>query len=89
VTIQKKLGESQQELARLGPGECFGEMALFDDSPRAAMAVAASDCALLTLDRSRFHSVLAQRPEMALEICRVLSVRLRDANERLGRAAQA
>lgn len=89
VLIQKKLVETQQELARLGPGECFGEMALFDDAPRSATAIASTDCTLLTLERSRFSSLLAQRPEMAWEVCRVLSLRLREANARLGTQAQA
>lgn len=89
VLIRKKVGVAEQELARLAPGECFGEMALFDDSPRSATAVAQADCTLLTLERSRFSSLLTQRPEMGLEICRVLSLRLRAANERLGTQAQA
>ena len=88
VLIRKKIGGTEQELARLGPEECFGEMALFDDSPRSATAMALTDCTLLTLERSRFNSLLTQRPEMALEVCRVLSLRLRAANERLGTQAQ-
>jgi HEAT repeat protein len=86
VAIRKTIGGTERELARLGPGECFGEMALFDDSPRSATAQAASDATLLTLERSRFLTLVAQRPEIAVEICRVLSLRLREANERLGRA---
>jgi HEAT repeat protein len=89
VLIRKIIGAAEQELARLGSGECFGEMALFDDSPRSATAIALTDCTLLALERSRFNSLLVQRTEMALEICRVLSLRLRAANERLGSQAQA
>jgi HEAT repeat protein/Na+/melibiose symporter-like transporter len=86
VAIRKRIGGAERELARLEPGECFGEMALFDDSPRSATAIAANDATLLTLERSRFLTLVAQRPEIAVEICRVLSLRLREANERLGRA---
>ena len=89
VVIRKKGGATERELARLGPGECFGEMALFDAAPRSATALAVSDCTLLTLERNRFHTLLTQRPEMALEVCRVLSLRLRAANERLESPAQA
>ncbi len=89
VVIRKKRGTAEAELAQLGPGECFGEMALFDAAPRSATAVAVSDCTLLTLERNRFHTLLTQRPEMALEMCRVLSLRLRAANERLESPAQA
>jgi HEAT repeat protein len=89
VVIRKKRGGTECELARLGPGECFGEMALFDAAPRSATALGVTDCTLLTLERNRFHTLLTQRPEMALEVCRVLSLRLRAANERLESAAQA
>lgn len=87
VAIRKQFHDTQRELAQLGTGDCFGEMALFDDAPRSATAVAATDVTLLTLERSRFLTLTAQRPEIALEVCKVLSLRLRDANEQLGRLA--
>lgn len=87
VAIRKRAQQHERVLAELGPGECFGEMALFDDAPRSATAVAVSEVTLLTLERSRFLSLTAQRPEIALEICKVLSLRLREANEQLGRLA--
>ena len=87
VAIRKRVQQHERVLAELGPGECFGEMALFDDAPRSATAVAVSEVTLLTLERSRFLSLTAQRPEIALEICKVLSLRLREANEQLGRLA--
>ncbi|MCL6480242.1 MAG: cyclic nucleotide-binding domain-containing protein [Firmicutes bacterium] len=87
VEIRKHVHPREHVLAELGPGECFGEMALFDDAPRSATAVAVSDATLLTLERSRFLSLTAQRPEIALEVCKVLSLRLREANEQLGKLA--
>ncbi len=87
VAIRKRVNDTERNLAELGVGECFGEMALFDDSPRSATAVAATDVTLLTLGRSRFLSLTAQRPEIALEVCKVLSLRLREANEQLGKLA--
>jgi len=88
VAIRKKFNGGERVLAQLGAGECFGEMALFDDAPRSATAVALTDCTLLTLERGRFFTLIAQRPEIAVEMCKVLSLRLREANERLGRAVQ-
>lgn len=84
VVIRRKFEETEQELSQLSAGEFFGEMALFDDSPRSATAVAVTDCTLLSLERNHFHSLILQRPEIALEMCRVISLRLRKANERLG-----
>jgi HEAT repeat protein len=84
VVIRRKFEGNDQVLSELSAGEFFGEMALFDDSPRSAKAVALTDCTLLSLERNHFHSLLIQRPEIALELCRVISLRLRMANERLG-----
>ncbi len=75
--------QSQQELALLESGEYFGDMALLNDAPRSATAIALTDCTLLTLDRSDFESLIAQRPELLLHMCRVLSARLREADKRL------
>ncbi len=44
-------GRVDQILARFGPGDFFGEMSLFDRSPRSATMQADTDVTLLTLDR--------------------------------------
>lgn len=74
-------GVPQRFLARLEPGQFFGEMEFFDNLPRSATAIAATDCTLLTLQKYDFQTLLAQRPEIALQMCKVLSMRLRGANE--------
>lgn len=89
VGIRKTVGSGERELALMGPGECFGEMALFDDAPRSATAVAASPCTLLTLERERFLSLVGQRPSIALQVCKVLSQRLRSAGQELAMTATA
>ncbi|MCS6814413.1 MAG: cyclic nucleotide-binding domain-containing protein, partial [Cyanobacteria bacterium] len=80
VRILKQL--TQQHLALLKPGEYFGDMALLNDAPRSATAIADTDCTLLTLGRNDFESLIAQRPELLLHMCRVLSNRLREADKR-------
>ena len=45
-------------LYRLGPGECFGEMALLSGEPRSADVVALEDSVLWTLQRSDFEAVM-------------------------------
>ncbi len=83
VVFAKRSGRESLEVGRAGPGEYFGDMALFDECPRTASAVAAADSILLALDRDRLHSLVQQRPDIAWEICRELSMRLRESNERL------
>jgi CRP-like cAMP-binding protein len=73
----------QKLLATLKPGDYFGEMALFDDTPRSATAVTESPCRVLTLVKDQFHELMLQRPEILFHICKALSKRLRDMNQRL------
>ncbi|MCW5566871.1 MAG: EAL domain-containing protein [Dokdonella sp.] len=46
-------------LAELGPGALLGEMAVLDDAPRSATALALTDCVLTPVDRSQFAERLA------------------------------
>ena len=71
-------------LAKFGPGEYFGEMALLDEHPRSANAVTLTDCTLLALRRKDFHRFIESEPEAALELLRELSLRLRSTNEKVG-----
>ncbi len=80
VQIIKTLEGEQQILKELSAGEHFGEVALFDDSPYWNSAVATKECLLLKLDKKNFISLVTQRPNMLLEICRFLSQQLREMN---------
>jgi CRP/FNR family cyclic AMP-dependent transcriptional regulator len=62
---------------RLGPREIFGEMALVDDSPRSATAVAAADTTLAIIDRHRFLFLVQETPTFALDVMAVMADRLR------------
>ncbi len=63
------------------PGEFFGEMALIDESPRSATAIAEEDnTELEVLDRENFLKMIKEYPEFALDIMRELSERTRLGN---------
>ncbi len=64
-------------LERVGVGGIFGEMALIDQSPRSATAVAAIDCSIAAVGQKRFTFLVQQTPYFALEIMHVLAERLR------------
>ncbi|HEX3764595.1 MAG TPA: DUF1003 domain-containing protein [Kofleriaceae bacterium] len=68
-------------------GEHLGEIALFDDRPRSASAVATTDATLLELDRETLSRYLAQRPQGAMTLLRTLAARLRATNEMLSQRA--
>ena len=69
-------------LETLGPGEPFGEMALIDQAPRVATAVAKTSCKLAVIPERRFLFLIQTAPQFALQIMKVMTDRLRKANER-------
>jgi len=70
-------------IAFFGPGEMFGEVAVFEVKPYPASAQAVADTRVLVIKKDDFLSFLATRPQVALEIINVLGGRLRDAQSRL------
>src|SRR5512139_1971732 len=61
----------------VGKQDVFGEMALIDDSPRSAAAVAKTDCRLAGIDRERFLILVEKNPDFALEVMQIMAERLR------------
>jgi CRP-like cAMP-binding protein len=65
------------ELARLGPGEFFGELALLDGEPRSADAIATAPTELLLLPRADFLRLLDAQPALVRPLLTLVSRRLR------------
>jgi small-conductance mechanosensitive channel/CRP-like cAMP-binding protein len=63
------------ELARLGPGQFFGEMALMTGEPRNATVRARGPCRLLVIDAASLRAVLEAAPDSAVHISRVIAER--------------
>lgn len=80
VTICRQGRPDDGQLARLGPGEFFGELGLLDDSLRTAQARAATDCRLLVLFRDDFNGLMDSHLRIAHKIGRQL---LRHLGQRL------
>lgn len=70
-------------IAFFGPGEIFGEVAVFENKPYPATAQAVAETRVLGIKREAFLSFIADRPEVALRTINVLGGRLRDAQGRL------
>jgi CRP-like cAMP-binding protein len=68
------------EVARFGPGDFFGEIALLDGGPRTATVIAATDMEVLVLTRFEFKMMINASPEIAHRMLRSLAQRLRHAN---------
>jgi CRP-like cAMP-binding protein len=67
-----------KELNRLGPGDFLGEIALIDQGPRTATAIADGPGRVMVLTASAFTSMLSQNPGVERKILRVLAARVRD-----------
>jgi CRP/FNR family cyclic AMP-dependent transcriptional regulator len=76
---QTEVRAGDEVLARLGPGDYFGEMALLlADTPRTADVVALESTSCLVITQWAFKSLLAAHPDMALTIMGELARRLRE-----------
>ena len=65
----------------VGEGGIFGEMALIDDSPRAASAIARTACRLVSVDRKRFHLMVDRNPSFSTLVMKLMADRLRHMNQ--------
>ena len=76
-------GASAQRLSTIERGGYFGEMAILDDEPRSATVVTREAARLLALDGDSLKSLLRDMPEIALELLRVMTARVRTSERRL------
>lgn len=61
----------------IDPGECFGEIPLFDEEPFAATAIADTDSVIIRLHRSLFQQLLLEKPDIHFAFTKLMSQRLR------------
>lgn len=84
--------ESREELAILQSGEFFGEMALLDESPRSATAVALESASVLGLFRPDLFNLINRNPRLGnkilLKLAQMLAERLRLSNNELQEVKQ-
>ncbi len=84
VSVIKGLGEASEfELDRIGEGDYFGEMALFEDIQRTASIRTEKASRFLLLHKQEFKEMVREYPQIALHICRVLSGRIRRLHKKL------
>jgi CRP/FNR family cyclic AMP-dependent transcriptional regulator len=80
-------GSRRVSLKDITRGEYFGELALFDDKPRSASALATTDAVLFELSRATLSTYLERRPRAAMAILRTMAERLRETNAMLSERA--
>jgi CRP/FNR family transcriptional regulator, cyclic AMP receptor protein len=83
VEGEAKVVRGPKVLARVGPGEFFGEISLLDGGPRTATVVADTAVLAIRIFKSSLDKVLAQEPSVATKILTVVARRLREAERRI------
>jgi CRP-like cAMP-binding protein len=84
VSVIKDLGEVNEiEIDRMKDGEYFGEMALFEDTTRSVSIRTEKPSAFMVLYKQEFKEIVREYPQIALEICKVLSGRIRNLHQKI------
>lgn len=83
ITQANNPDKAEIELAKTGPGQVIGDMALLDDLPRSATVTAIDDVTALLLPVWEFRAILRTYPDIAIKLLAVLSRRLRKVESRI------
>lgn len=75
ATVTIGAGRDERQVARLGPGQFFGEMALMTGATRTATVHAATDLVTYRISKPAFQRILKERPAIAEQIAEVLAQR--------------
>ena len=70
-------------LENVRSGGVFGEMALIDDGPRSAAAIAAEPTEVVAIDKPTFLAIIRDDPGFALKVMSLLATRLRRMNKQI------
>ena len=83
AVLQTQGVNSEIEVDQIGEGDYFGEMALLDDIARSATIRTKQESRLLVLHKLEFTEIVREYPQIALQISKELSRRLRKQKEKM------
>jgi CRP/FNR family transcriptional regulator, cyclic AMP receptor protein len=84
VKIGRRSPDGRENLLTImGPSDMFGELSIFDPGPRTSTATTITDVCAVSMDRETLRAWIADRPEIAERLLRVLARRLRRTNDNL------
>jgi CRP-like cAMP-binding protein len=82
VQIVKIMGDIEKNLDILQPGEIFGEMAILEEAPRSASAIALEPVKALEFNRANFEVLMQGNPQIALKLLKLFTKRIYDQKRR-------
>jgi len=83
VKVTKIVGDTEKTLDIFNPGDIFGEMAILEDQPRSATAIAVDKVKVLKFNKANFNMLLQSNPQLAVKLLKIFSNRIYDAKRRL------
>jgi CRP-like cAMP-binding protein len=83
VRIVKLIQNREKNLSVLTDGDVFGEMAILEEQPRSATAIALDHVRLLKFHRDNFDTLMSGNPQLAYKLLVIFSKRIYDAKRRL------
>lgn len=83
IRITKRTDEGEKTLVSLTAGDFFGEMAVIDNGPRSASAIAVDDAVCIVLNEELFEQQMQRNAKIVKKILNNMSARLRAMNEQL------
>jgi CRP/FNR family transcriptional regulator, cyclic AMP receptor protein len=84
IKLGRRTADGRESLlAVMGPSDQFGELSTFDPGPRTATAMAVTDARLARISKQALRTWIANRPQIAEQLLRVLARRLRRTNNDL------
>jgi len=82
IRLIKNTGEFERTLDVLQPSEIFGEMAILENAPRSATAIAIDQVEVLELNAENFEILILGNPQIAIKLLRIFSKRIYDSKRR-------
>lgn len=82
VQIVKVMDDIEKILDILHPGEIFGEMAILEEAPRSASAIALDNVKMLEFNRANFEILMKGNPQIALKLLKLFAKRIYDQKRR-------
>ena len=82
VELVKIIGDIERTLDVLQPSEMFGEMAILENSPRSATAIALDVVKVLEFNTQNFEILMLGNPQIALKLLKMFAKRIYDSKRR-------
>jgi CRP/FNR family transcriptional regulator, cyclic AMP receptor protein len=82
VQIVRIIGDLEKNIDILNPSEVFGEMAILEEAPRSATAIALDDVKALVFNRENFEVLMMGNPQIAMKLLKLFVKRIYDQKRR-------